>query len=252
MTKEEMIKYKKIRFLQIVKEEYDRSKIGGNMGEYNFCDEIKERYHIEELDSETLRYRINGFVNACKMNLDGCISAKGISITRTPYISIENDEDGLVYDIKYFRNYKHRNGKSCVLSGKYNDIDFVFTNYFNRDRNKNRINEIPFSISLSNDYDGTGYFIGMVTTIDTMVQFIIMRFNEKQTDKIVFYSSIDDFSSVLKIVRLFVENPEKVFNIYRDIMNEKEVIFTRGELNKALSDADELDKPKVKTRKKIK
>ena len=91
------------------------------MGEYSYCGEIREKYAINDLDSKTLTYRIDGFIKACNMNLEDCYFTKEISSFRMPYINIHNDNAGLNYDVNFAYNYDHDMGKNYSLFGKYNE-----------------------------------------------------------------------------------------------------------------------------------
>ena len=94
------------------------------MDKYSYCDEIKDKFNIDDLNSATLKYRLDGFITACNMDLENSIPTKEISITRTPYINIKNDEENLKYDINFSYHYNKEDGKNFVLTGDYNKLLF--------------------------------------------------------------------------------------------------------------------------------
>lgn len=217
-----------------------------------YYDDIKNKYQIEELNSNTFEYRINGFIKACSMDLDNCVFSKEISPLHIPYINTNSDEEGLKYNINFSYHFHQENGKNYVMNGTYNDLEFVFTNYYKNDKNKNRINDLPFWITISEKVNNTSYTIRMDTIVSTMVKFIIIKTDEERSDRLVFYANTRNFSNVLKLIKSFVGNPELIYNHYDKIMNEKEVIFSTNELCSPLIDDKELDIPKKKMLKKIK
>lgn len=202
------------------------------MVEYNYCDEIKNKYKIEELNSLTLSTRINGFINACGMNLENSICTKEISPTLVPYINKKRDDDRLKYNINFANGYD-TNGKYFILLGKYNDLDFVFKNYFEKDRNKEKINELPFMVSINMPYNEYLYVMDIETVKGSKTKFSITKrgTREGMFNQFTFYSNIKDFEKILKIIEYFKENPEIVFITYNEVMKEKEVVFKNRDIN---------------------
>ena len=68
------------------------------MEEYNYCEELREKYNIVELDSKTLDYHINGFINACNMDLSNSPCTKEIGGMFLPYINKQYDFDEVKYN----------------------------------------------------------------------------------------------------------------------------------------------------------
>lgn len=223
------------------------------MGEYNFCDEIKEQYHIEELDSATLAYRINGFLYACNMNVEDSICAKCISPTRVPYInkSNENEESDIKYNINFTRSYNRDFGKSFVLLGKYGDLNVLFINYFDKDTKKDRINEIPFEISVGKLCGGIAYQLDIKTISHGQARFVIKKSKEKEIFPSIlnFDAKVNDFSRILRLVKSFVHNPELVHLTYKEVVNRKNICISSKELDIALVRDEKLNKPKTKIKK---
>ena len=75
------------------------------MEEYDFCKEIMNIYKVEELDSETLKYRINKFIYACGMDLTDSILSEDISKTNLPYVCKKKSDDDITYNINFARYY---------------------------------------------------------------------------------------------------------------------------------------------------
>ncbi len=218
------------------------------MEKYSYCKELIDTYHIEELNSKTLIYRIDGFMEACNMNLENSICEKKISSFRTPYINKTNHEDGIEYSVNFMYIYDCDKGNNFTVIGNYEDLDFAFINYYDKDKNKNRIGEIPFSIMIEKKVNDSIYNIEMNSTLAKQVEFII----KKDDERLCFYANILDFSKILNLVNSFVTNPEIVFETYNEIMNKKKVVFTNGDLNKAIEEDERFEKPADKFVKKIK
>ena len=218
------------------------------MEKYSYCKELIDIYKIEELDSKTLIYRIDGFMEACNMNLEKSICQKVISSSTKAYINNTTFDYNQTYSVNFAYIYDYENGKSFTVSGNYEDIDFCFINYYEKDKNKNRIIEIPFSLVIEKKINDTKYVIRMTSRINKQVEFSIM----KNDEKLRFYANIIDFSKVLNIIKSFVNDPEILFNKYDEIMNKKRVIFTNGDLNKGFDDDKKFEKPYCGFVKKIK
>lgn len=224
------------------------------MGEYSFCDEIKKEYNVLELESKSLSYRIDSFIYACDMDLSDSLCVKGISKTRAEYINKKKDTGNFQYDINFTRGYDHEKGNYFVLLGKYNDLVLLFANYFDKDKNKSRINEIPFHISLGKIYNDYAYQICFETVTASRVKITIKKSKEDEMipNSIVFQTNISDFSKVLKLVKSFVRNPELVYITYDEIMNRKEIMFTSSDFDVAIINDPKLDEPINKIEKILK
>ncbi len=223
------------------------------MEEYNYCDEMKDQYKIEELESETLKYRINKFMYACGMDLTESSWEKDISTTRLPYIYKKMDDEAINYDVRFARSYDREKGKCFILIGKYNDLNLMFINYFDKDKRKNRVNEIPFHILLSKNY-GAAYQLEIRSTSSTHAKFFVKKNIpfDMLPNVVVFQADVKDFGQVLKLVKSFVHNPALVFKIYDAQINSKEVVLTNKDLSSALVVDENLDKPLSGVQKVIK
>ena len=211
------------------------------MSDYNFVESIKNEFKVDELNSNTLTYRINNFIKACNMNLsDGIISKENSSL-----INIKSDD----YDLKFFKDSNEQEGNSFVLIGNYDDIEVSFTNFYDNDKKVNKINELPFRLSLVKNYNDIIYTMDINTTTYPTVKFTIGR-NKELPQVISFQANILDFSIILKLVKSFTTNPEFVYDTYNNIINQKNIILTNGDLNKGIIKDDSLDEP-VKGFKKI-
>ena len=221
------------------------------MDKYDYCKDIKDRYNIEELDSLTLSYRINGFLDACNMDIEKGMYFKLISGFRRSFINKSHNIDGLSYSINFTRGYNKEDGNSLLLVGKYNDLEIFFENFIDGDY---KINEIPFSMSLSKKYSGYEYKIEIHKDDSYNIQFRLYKKkdNESLSNYIGFYAKITDFSKILNLVNSFVNNPKTVFDVFYKIMNEKTIIFTNDDLNKVIKGDNFFDKSSKNIRKKLK
>lgn len=218
------------------------------MKKYSYCKDLREQYHVDELDSKTLTYRIDGFIDACGMNLEDSVFEKKISVTFAPYVSKTSDVDGMEYNVNFAYHYDCDRGKYFVILGDYNDLSFMLANYYDKDKNYKKVIEIPFSLVVEKTINDFKYRISLESTFNQQVEFIIAKDNET----IHFYANIIDFSKVLNLVHSFVIDPEIVFNIYSEIINNKKVVFTNGDLNKAIEYDEKFEKPVNGIVKKLK
>jgi hypothetical protein len=228
--------------------------MGDLMSEYNFCHDIKNIYGISELNSKTLEYRLNGFIYACNMNLEEGIYTKCISSNRLPYINKKREDVKINYNINFALGHDREKGNNTIFIGKYNDLNLYFINYYNKDRNKDRVNEIPFQITLGKMYRDYTYQIDIRSVNESRIKIAVKR--DKKTEMfpsvVSFTVNVNDFGKILKLVKSFVYNPELVFITYDEVVNRKELLFTVKDLNAGLVEDEKLDKPLSKTGKILK
>ena len=215
------------------------------MKEYNFCDEIIREYRAEELDSKTLKYRINKFIYACGMDLSDSLWVKDISSTNLPYIFKKKTDGDITYSINFARDYDREKGRNFILIGEYNGLKLMFVNYFEKDKRNDIVNEIPFHILLSKEYKDAAYQLEINAGQNLKAKFIIKKNKESDIlpSVVTFQANVNDFGKILKLVKSFVHNPDLVFRVYDEKLNSKEVIFTNKDLDAALVVDEKLDKP---------
>lgn len=224
------------------------------MGEYSFCNELKEEYKIEELNSETLKYRIDGFIHACDMDLSDSPCSKEISKTRMPYINKHSTKEDMNYSINFIRSYDKENGNGFVLLGKYNDLNIYFVNYFDKDK-KRIVLMKSFHITIDKKYEDLLYQLDIETTSKSSLR---AKFTIKKNVKmdmlpsiVSFQSIFSDFNLILKLVESFVYNPDIVFNMVLNGKINSKVLSSKY-LNDPLVVDEKLDKPVNGIRKIIK
>lgn len=212
------------------------------MDEYDYCEDIRVQYKVAELNSKTLKYRINGFLKACNMNLENSTCTKDIGDFKIEYINKNNQEEQ--YNINFYFGSNDK-GNNITISGNYNDLNFRFTNYYDGDKNYGKINELPFYISLKNRYQDFKYDMEVATHNKSRTKFIIRKYTDKMLVPyiITFQANVLDFSIILKLVKAFVSNPELVFTSYSDVMDKKNPTLTCGDLNKGIIEDESLDEP---------
>ena len=221
------------------------------MSDYNFVEEIKNKYRVNELNSNTLAYRINGFISACNMNLENSILFKDVSSNNLEYANLKS-EDGKTFDLKFFRNCKQKEGKYFTLMGNYEDLEVIFTNYYDKDKNYNKINELPFKISLKKEFNDFEYSMDIVMESKPRVKCAIRKNSDKMMlpQVISFPANVFDFGLILKIVKSFVNDPESLLSTYDNCLKQKGTSLTNGDLIKGISNDEKLEEP-VKGIKKL-
>lgn len=217
------------------------------MENYSYCEELKNEYKIEELDNRTLTYRIDGFINACEMNLEGSIGHKEISPMKIAYINKKIGEEELKYNVNFAYRYSVLKGNNFIFCGQYNDLDFSLINYFDSIRNKDKIYEVPFSITLTKPFDGYTYTIRMENVVNRIVVFELIKSKEGESlvQQIVFENNIRDFTRVLSIVSSFVKNPKVVFDTYAYAVKKKVVKLSNEEVDRVIK-AENSEKKRIK------
>lgn len=212
------------------------------MNEYNFVNEIKNRYKVEELDSKTLEYRINSFIKACGINLENGIITKDISSNKLEYANIKCNEEN--YSINFYRTFSYELGSGFTLLGEYQDLELSFINYYKKDKNKKKINNLPFKISVDKKIDDCSYTLD-ITGNKNRVKFIISMNKAKSMlpSVISFYANVLDFGVILRLVNAFVTNPELVIDSYSEVIKKNSACFTNTDLYKGVSQDNSLDEP---------
>ena len=223
------------------------------MEEYSFCDELIDEYNIEELDSVTLKYRIDGFIYACGMDLSDSPCFKDISPTRTSYINKHKNIKGLKYNVNFTRSYDYENYDNFVLLGRYNKLDFYFVNYFTFDR-KDRINELPFKISIEKVIDNIPYKLDIVSLSKKQARFSIRRVNEKElpSNVVNFVTNITDFSIILRLIKTFIRDPEIAYLVCKEVVSKSKKNIIGKNLDNILDTDKKLDEPIIGISKIIK
>lgn len=216
----------------------------------NFIEEIKKQFGLNNLDSKTMIFRYNGFISACNMNLDNSRwNEKGLD-TNNPYINKERKIDGEDYSINFSVGYETGKGKVLILLGTYDDLSLFLVNYCDSDIIKFKVNEVPFKIKLKKPKDNITYL--MEVDCDNNRSLCDFRYTRSDDNdkKIIKFDSIISFEKLLKIVESFVKDPEYVFNEYSNIIDNREIHFTKEELNKGIINEEKNDNQTVKKKKR--
>ena len=208
----------------------------------------------EIFNNKTFEYRINGFARACNMHNIEVLRNSGV------LFNTKKKNDDIKYYIVASTGGKSEKGYGVTLSGYYGDLSFTFTNYRNLNKDIIRIDrkilELPFSISLFKNIDKDIYHLEIETINGMETKFTITKSrdlkNKILSSKVSFYANVLDFSKILKLVKSFVYNPILVFNTYNEVINSKKITITNSDLNKAILQDENLDKPVSKIKKKIK
>ncbi len=228
-------------------------------------------------DNETLRYRINGFAEACYMTeldlsrkrisdniilktrkLKRVVNAKG----RIEYVpctpeeeerrDLEKQTETIYYIVVNPSDYNKDFGNGVNISGFYEDLNFSFTNYFDKNDNLDEFKELPFSLTIYKKFNAETFCLEINTVKDNETIFTISKTDDLKThiasEKISFYKNITNFSEVLKVIKSFVYCPEFIFINSSEIVKSRRVEFTTEELEKSLMNDENFDKPYTKTR----
>ena len=208
----------------------------------------------EVFNNKTFRYRINGFAHACKMYDVGVVNRAGVIFNTAGFDKYGNPKtsDEHSYFIAVNEGFD-QNNNSVTLSGEHDDLHFVFTNYYHKEKLDRKIVDLPFSLSLEKKIDEVTYKMNIETIEKQRTKFVITKsceFKDRTlNNNIVFYANILEFSTILKLVESFVYNPCLVFDSYSEMMEKMKVVFTTSMVGKVAMQDEELDKPCGKIKK---
>ena len=189
------------------------------MEKYSYYKDLMENYpHSNKLNSLTLATRIDGFIDACNMNLEDSEFISELSDGLVPYINKKNIEEG--YNVNFVSSCNEY-GKYLSILGNYKDFNFLFRIYYDKDKKKNQINNLPYRISLTREVDGYNYtfdidcFDGYTNTL------YFKKFKEKElVDEVESTCYGTDFSAIWCNVSMFTLITRQLFDTYADITRE--------------------------------
>ena len=220
------------------------------MNEYNLVEDLLNRCYVDVLDSKTLNYRLNGFIYACGMDLSDGTNKQLVGGYELPLFERTLTDSNNRVLLTWTRDTEK--GDGVILDGEYNDLKCLFINYYEKDKNKNKVNQLPFIVSMKKKVDDTYYMLRMETDLAPRVQFYLATLNGDVLNETVFYASVLEFSKILRIVQAFNNDPEMVFSKYAHTFDNKKVFFASRELNSVMQNDKKLDEPYSKFVKKIK
>lgn len=229
----------------------------------------------EAFNNQTLTYRINGFAKACGMSkLKTNIQRNSDSVLFYRSKNKKNIEEDPSY---YIAINKTTREEGLSISGYYGNINFVFDNYFDKDTDlDSKILDLPYSISLYKTFDNeeknmtpdtilystkdsdklsVRYYTFHLTieNLCGLTKFVIEKYQEGKSNTlfstVAFYSGNTEFSKVLKLIKAFMYNPDLVYMTYAEVMKNKVVTFTKNEIDLAIMEDKELNKPRRKVKK---
>ena len=217
----------------------------------------------EIFNNKTLTYRINSFARACNMTSLDITDQKTVKDGKVFYgynqvlfNNKKNDKQAKYYIVVNNSN-DNLFGRGVTISGYYDDLNFVFTNYYGFKKNlSKRILDLPFSMTLYKTIDNETYCLHAKTFDSVQTQFTITKSREYKdktiSSHVSFSANVMDFSNVLKLIKAFVYNPKLLYTTYDEIIESKKIVLTTTEFNKGVMQDTNLDKPMGKIKRKIK
>ena len=221
------------------------------MEKYNFCDELKYTLFINELNSKTLEYRLNGFIYALKMNLEDGIYRPIVNTSSHNY-TIKRKEDTYLIKISVMDTHNNKHNRVFKLCGNYNNLEFEFINQYNNSINCGRIKNIPFKAFVKIKENDDVYQLLIESVTKEQVYIKLDKSKSVDHESYSFGVNIMDFSQVLKLIKSFVNNPLVVYDTYKNIICNGKVILKSGELGSAYENDENLNQPLGKVMKRIK
>ena len=202
------------------------------MNRDDFYKKLEERLNIRLLDNQPLYSQLNMFFDACDMDLRNGKVSDGIEYNDydVKECTKKYNSEKLKYEMNIFAGIEE--GKRFLdFRGIYNHLTFSLCNLYNEN------GVLQYRLELITSYKNDDYTLDISNTSGRKTEFIIKRGYFKNDDNIYenlrFYSNRIDFENVFGIIKSFIDNPESVCRTYRNIMNQKEVMFTQNEIDSA-------------------
>lgn len=219
------------------------------MEKFDLCNDLQKVITTDELDSNTLKYRINNFIYACNIDLEEGKYIHIINDKSRHFCIKESVDDKYRLSINIMDYLFSRESREFRLAGRNGNLFFEFINRYNDNVLRNKVMEIPFSIEL--DINRGEYVLKTATVEGERVEFNLKKRIENGYEHLRFFANILDFSNILQLVKSFVEDPKLVYDKYDEVIAEKKIVLTNTEVKKGMGSDESLEKPMNKILKKI-
>ena len=197
---------------------------------YNFCKELKEAFNRDVFDKMSIVYQLNGFVEACKMELEEGYEKKGDPLSNI----VVKDANNYHMQISFCEKSKKLD--YILIGGTYDDFRFDFYSFFNPRRvGQNTISNMPFTIYIEKTEDVNNYYLSIdCKYYETKIAIGRKNLkNELDNDSVVFYNRREDSENSFALVNAFLCNPNRVLAMYSRIFGNKKVYFSNKEVDSA-------------------
>ena len=216
---------------------------------YDFCKELNGVYHDKVLDDESIKFYINGFIEAMNIDLvEGNVKWKGFDkITNIydekVYDSDEvekNDEDNNLKVI--FQKNKTKNKLWLKLKGMGENLDFSLD--INNINKSNVKNNLPVTVTLSRMIDGVYYSMVLASSVfkTHIVVGTLPCLQDVDVKNAWLYLNRNDYEFVLKMVMKFIENPVAFVDLFDKLKNDYGMKVSGSNIENRLNDDTILDK----------
>lgn len=213
------------------------------MSNYNYYEELKEKVSGDAINTPTMEYRINSFMEAYDMNLEKGMVEEEVNIDELrEYLMLPTMVDECRLFTKKGKNSQYNVnamiGNSNRINfiniyGNYKNSSFEYVNLYNKKIMNKEVVENPYQLKVSRITENRVYDM-IATKAKGKTKFIFRSKsieNEYDRKEITFYSKRNDIENVLSILSNFVKKPEVVFTTYEKVMESKEVYFNGTEVD---------------------
>ena len=193
------------------------------MEEYDFSKELEGVYKHNLFSDDTIRYYLNGFIEALGIQLDnGNIEQLGfekkIDRDGNDYVSdtiLKKDDQALIYFIK-------NKGKNdwLEIKGSTDNLSYYFDLFYNSNK-LNRKNILPFEMCLEINDEDNDYSLIICSSNVTCFNFVRRSKKNFTIDNYSFYVKKNNFELALSIMMKFIENPDYAIDKYKSIKKKK-------------------------------
>ena len=213
------------------------------MGDFNLREDIQSALRISELSSVTLSYYVNGFAKAMNMNLSGGSYEDIYNRGRYNFARKESGDGSYSISIRKIQFDTEKCCSQLQICGMYYGFNIDYSVLYNERINKDRILELPFSISITSHDEKYSFMAERQKGQRQKGRGVTIALRgeaENGPCQFGFYVKISDFSIILEAIHSFVSSPASFFGQYYNIVADGSEVFSNRRLRIALGNGETL------------
>ena len=178
----------------------------------SFCERVKNVNPNKDLDNVTVNYRLNNFIKACNISLDGAFSSK-IDSNTVLFSYSDGSQIAVIMTNNIAEGKKHN-----IIEGQYQGLNVSYYDRFSPSVLNKGYSQIPVNIIIEKLIEGCiGYKIRIVSTVayPNIIEFSMARRNYQgelsEGYDYTYQCSITGFNDVLALISQFMQDPETFY-----------------------------------------
>ena len=212
--------------------------------------ETNYKENLAAIDSifynQTLKYRINGFAEACGMH--------DLQIVPDSHETHKEDEEGrVVYDITTSQSYKSAY-LHYDLMGIYHDLCFVFGNIIRPGEKEvldKKVYSLKYIMILEKHNPKNIYRLTLrPETFHYVLTFEVKDKEETKTNIMTLRANLKDIDKTFKLVKLFNANPEQLFDIFKESVSSRFLCTDNRIVQNVINNVNVVEKEKIFSKSK--